>query len=381
MAGAIVPIMAVVFAAFLMIGLALPVLPLHVHQQLGFDAFVIGVVAGSQFAASLISRIWAGRFSDRRGAKKAVVVGLLSAACAGILYGISNLLVATPAISLTVLIVGRAVLGAAESFVITGALGWGLSIVDNRRSGQVIALVGTAMYAAMALGSPVGSVLYASFGFAVIATATVAIPIVALAIVSRLKPAPSQEPAKGDFRKVVGAVWLPGLGLMFSSFGFGVMTAFVTILFVDRGWDAPWIAFSSFALAFIAIRVVCGHLPDRYGGARIAIRFALIEAAGLALIWAAPTPSVAVLGAVLTGIGYSLVYPGLGIEAVVRAPPQSRALAMGSYTAFLDLSLGVASPALGAIGARAGLGTVFLVSAVAVLGAVIVGGALSRQVA
>src|SRR3954449_1995173 len=77
---ALVPIMAVVFIAFLVIGLALPVLPLHVHQGLGLGAFVVGLVAGSQFAAALISRLWAGSYADRRGAKLAVVTGLLVAA-------------------------------------------------------------------------------------------------------------------------------------------------------------------------------------------------------------------------------------------------------------------------------------------------------------
>jgi hypothetical protein len=49
------PIMAAVLIAFLIIGLALPVLPLHVHQGLGLSTFVVVLVAGSQFAASLIS--------------------------------------------------------------------------------------------------------------------------------------------------------------------------------------------------------------------------------------------------------------------------------------------------------------------------------------
>ncbi len=72
----LLPILAVVLVAFLIIGLALPVLPLHVHQGLGLGTFVVGLVTGSQFAASLISRIWSGHYSDSRGAKRAVVVGL-----------------------------------------------------------------------------------------------------------------------------------------------------------------------------------------------------------------------------------------------------------------------------------------------------------------
>jgi len=101
-----------------------------------------------------------------------------------------------------------------------------------------------------------------------------------------------------------------------------------------------------------------------------------IEAAGLALIWLAPGPIVAATGAVLTGLGYSLVYPGLGVEALRRAPPQSRGVVMGIYTAFLDVALGLGSPALGLLAGSAGLGSVFVASSVIVLGAAAVAAAL-----
>ena len=41
-------------------------------------------------------------------------------------------------------------------------------------------------------------------------------------------------------------------------------------------------------------------------------------------------------------------------------------LAMGTYTAFLDWALGLANPALGLVAGRAGLGAVFLASALVV---------------
>src|SRR5947199_10621182 len=63
---AIAPIAGIVFSAFF--GMALPVLPLHVHHRLGMSPFVVGLVAGSQFAAALLSRLWAGRITDTHGA-------------------------------------------------------------------------------------------------------------------------------------------------------------------------------------------------------------------------------------------------------------------------------------------------------------------------
>jgi MFS family permease len=81
-------------------------------------------------------------------------------------------------------------------------------------------------------------------------------------------------------------------------------------------------------------------------------------------------PEVALLGAALTGLGYSLVYPGFGLEAVRRVPDESRGLAMGAYTAFLDFALGASGPLLGLIASGAGLPSVFLISALATLTAV-----------
>src|SRR3954466_12911902 len=363
----LLPIMAVVLVGFLVIGLALPVLPLHVHQGLGLGTFAVGLVTGSQFAASLVSRFWSGHYADSRGAKRAVVAGLLAAAASGLLYLLSLAFVGTPATSVAVLLLGRGLLGAAESFIITGAVSWGLALVDPRDTGKVIAWVGTAAAAAMALGAPAGSALYARYGFAAIALATALAPLATLLSVLPLSPVAPLHRGRPALLRVLGTVWVPGLGAAFGSVGFGAIIAFGSLLFAERGWGPVWLVFSAFAAALIVARVACGHLPDRLGGARVALVCALIEAAGLALIWLAPGRVLAAVGAALTGFGYSLVYPGLGIEAVRRAPPQSRGLAMGTYTACLDLALGVSSPALGLIADGAGLSAVFLASTLVVL--------------
>ena len=114
-------------------------------------------------------------------------------------------------------------------------------------------------------------------------------------------------------------------------------------------------------------RMFLGHLAHRFGGANVALVSVLVEALGLGLIERAPGLALGLTGAALTGLGYSLVYPGLGVEAVRRVPADSRGLAMGAYTAFLDVALGLSTPALGLLASAAGFGAVFLASAVASL--------------
>jgi MFS family permease len=343
------------------------VLPLHVHQGLGLGAFVVGLVAGAQFGASLHSRFWAGHLADRRGAKRATVTGLLVATVAGLLYLLSLLFVRQPVISIAILILGRAVLGGAESFIVTGAFTWGLALVGSKNTGTIMAWVGTAMYGAFAIGAPVGTSLYAAYGFAGIALATGLIPLVTLLLVTPRHSVPSQHHAQPAFTKVVRVVWLPGLGLALSSVGFGAITTFIVLLFAQHRWGQAWLAFSAVSTTFMAGRLIFGHLPDKIGGAKVAVVFVLIEAAGQGLIWLAHWPALALVGAAVTGFGYSLVYPGFGVEAVRHAPPANRGLAMGAYTAFLDLALGLANPALGLVASGAGLAPVYLVSTLVVL--------------
>jgi NADP-dependent 3-hydroxy acid dehydrogenase YdfG len=68
---------------------------------------------------------------------------------------------------------------------------------------------------------------------------------------------------------------------------------------------------------------------------------------------------------VLTCLGYALVYPGLGVEALRKVASDNRGIAVGTYTAFLDLTLGIGVPLLGLLASIAGLNAVFLASAVA----------------
>ena len=366
----LLPIMGVVLVAFLIIGFGMPVLPVHVHDGLGLGTVWVGLIAGSQFAAALITRPWAGHYSDRRGAKRAVVAGLGIAAASGLLYLLSLHFVSAPLTSASILLSGRLLLGGAESFIITGGVSWGLALVDERNTGRVIAWIGAAMFAAFALGAPIGAALNDAWGFAAIAFTTTLAPLVALALALPLTAVVSSSQARTGFIRVLSTVWMPGLGSALSTVGFGAVTAFVTLLFAERGWSHGWLPYSVFAVALILARLAFGRLPDQLGGARVALVCLLIEAVGQSLLWLADLPELALLGAALTGIGFSLVYPGFGVEAMLRVPPQSRGLAMGAYTAFLDLALGVGGPALGLVANSAGLPTVFLVGALVALGGV-----------
>jgi MFS family permease len=358
------PIMAFVFIAYLIVGLALPVLPLYVRNDLRLSNLIVGLVAGMPFAAALLSRVFAGRYADGRGAKPAMVVGLLVAAMGGLFYLLS-LCVQPVDTSISILLLGRACLGIADSFVITGALSWGLAVAGAQNTGKVMAWVGTALYGAFAIGAPVGASLFTIFGFIAVALATAILPIGALIVLVPFKVTSLRartQPAA--ILSVIRAVWQPGIALALSGVGFGAITAFIALFFADHAWTPVWPAFSALSVAFMCGRLLFGGLPDRIGGAKVALVCVVLEGLGLIVIWLAPTMLIALAGVALSGFGYSLVFPGLGVEALCRAPAHNRGLAMGMYTAFLDISLGISGPLLGWVAGKSGLTSIFLISSV-----------------
>ena len=365
----LLPLTFVAFIGFLTMGLALPILPLHVHDTLGMSPTIVGVVAGSQFAAALLSRVWSGMLTDTKGAKLAMQVGLLAASLGGVIYHASLFLLHLPAASVVVLIGGRLLIGCAESFIVTGALTWGVALIGPQNAGKVIAWVGIAIYGAYAAAAPVGVWLYSFDRFGGIATVTMLLPLLGLACVAPLAAVKPPSARRVPFYKVIGTVILPGVGLALIGAGMGSITAFIALLFANRGWQGTSMVFTIFGVSFILARVFFSSLPDRIGGAKVALVCVLIEAVGQLLIWPATSPLMVYLGAALTGFGYSLAFPGFGVEAVHRAPPQSRGTAMGAYVAFLDISLGIVGPLLGLVASHLGIGTVYLVAGALVFGA------------
>ncbi|MFN7131346.1 MAG: arabinose transporter, partial [Myxococcales bacterium] len=365
------PICTIVFIEFLTMGLPLPVLPVHVSGTLGFGSFVVGLAIGIQSWATLLSRHGAGSWSDQRGPRGATVLGLALSALAGATYALSHA-ISTPSASLAVLLLGRTVLGIGESLVVTGALSWGLALAGRARSGAVMSWVGIAMYGALATGAPLGSLLHARFGFAGLSVAAALAPLTALGIVFIARTVPAAGGVRMPFFRVIALLWLPGVGLMLSALGFGAIAAFSTLRFAQEGWPHAAFAMSAFGAAYVLARLLFGGLPDRYGGARLAMASAAVAALGQFGMWLAPSAAVAVAAAAMTGFGFSLAFPSFGIEAMRQVPPQNRGVALGAYTACFDATMGIGVPLLGVVAGGSGYGATFAVSACTAVAALLV---------
>ncbi|WP_394828565.1 MFS transporter [Pendulispora albinea] len=363
---ALLPLCAFLFLCYSTIAIPLPLLPGQVHDVLGFDALMVAVVIGIQSLATLATRHTVGTLTDRRGPAWAVVAGAATSSLAGLVYLASVPFAAgAPTVSLLVLILGRLVLGLGESLAMTGVLVWGIGLVGKERAGRAMAWIGISMYGAFAVNAPLGAFLGKTYGFGGAALLAVVAPIVALGAVFATPKLDASRAAavRVPFHRVIGIIWRQGLGLAFATLGFGALSAFGPLYYQAHGWPDAAFALSAFGAAYILARLFFATLPDRFGGARTAVVFLSIEIVGQLVLWRASSPSWAALGATLTGFGFSLVFPSLGVEAVRRAPPESRGVVLGGYVAFFDVSIGLLVPLAGVLVRAMGFSFAFVLGA------------------
>lgn len=350
------------FASYLTIGLPLAVLPGYVHDVMGYSAFWAGLVVSLQYFSTLLSRPHAGRFADLWGPKKVVVFGLCGCFLSGLFYALAAFSAGAPVLSLVLLCLGRIILGVGQSFAGTGATLWGVGVVGSLHIGRVISWNGIFTYGAMAIGAPLGVAIYRWGGLLLLAAFVISIAL--LAIVMAL-PRPAVKSAKGKqlpFRAVLGRIWHFGIILAMGSAGFGVIATFITLFYQAKGWEGAAWALTLFSGAFVGTRLLFPNAINRHGGLVVAMVCFIVEATGLFLVWGAADPWMAKLGALLTGAGFSLVFPAIGVVAVKTVPPQNQGSALATYTAFMDLSLGITGPLAGLVMGYFGVPVVYLLS-------------------
>ncbi|WP_158783256.1 MFS transporter [Pantoea sp. BAV 3049] len=363
----IISVVVFTFFCYLSIGLPLAVLPGYVHNKLGYSSFMAGLIISLQYFATLISRPQAGRYADLLGPKKVVLVGLVLCGASGLFSLLAVLFEANPLTSLILLAIGRLVLGLGESLTATGSILWGMNIVGTVQSARVISWNGVATYLAMAVGAPLGVLLNSAFGIPGFAVLIMLMAIYGFWLATRRPAVVVVVGQRIPFNKVFSRIWLYGLCLGLGTVGFGTIATFITLYFASHNWSGAAFSLTLFSLGFVAMRLVFSNYIGRFGGIRVSLVSFAIECIGLLMIWQGSSSLMVDVGAFLTGSGFSLVFPALGVEAIRQVAPQNQGSALGLYSAFLDFGLGITGPLAGLLIGHWGVDSIYLAAAVVVL--------------
>lgn len=348
------------FIGYFTIGLALGVLPVFIHQELGFSAMIAGVVISLQYVTTFLLRGYAGSIVDKQGPKPAVLLGMTGFAVSGILLLIAYLLRSNPVLSLAALAITRLTTGFAEGLIGASPINWAIFAVGDRHTGKAISFNGIASYGALAAGAPLGVILHHSMGIGSIGILITGCGLAGL-IYAKSKTAlrGNSTAPREPFLQVLKKVSPFGICLAMGGLGFGTISTFVTLYYAYLNWDGAVLCLSVFSILFILGRILFSRAIDTYGGMRTAVCCLALETAGLLILWMAASPHLALFGAGVTGLGFSLLFPALGVEAVKLVPASNKGAALGGYGLFIDISLGITGPLVGGIASHFGMAYIF----------------------
>jgi len=176
-----------------------------------------------------------------------------------------------------------------------------------------------------------------------------------------LAAASGVRPPRGRLFHPAGV--LPGLLILTGTFGMAGFLAFVPLRATDVGLGGAGLPLAMYALIVVGLRIVFVKAPDQIGAARLSGAALVIVAIGLTVIAVAPGSFGLLVGTAVFAAGVAFVFPALLAVAVARVDESERGSVVGTSSAFLDLSFGLAPAVLGAILDVSGFTVAFLVAA------------------
>jgi MFS family permease len=343
------------------VGAVLPVIPRYVRGPLGLGDVAVGVAVGAFALTALASRPLAGHVADLRGRRPVVAAGALLAATAGLLYLV-------PA-GFAGLIGARLVLGAGEAMVFTAGATWVVDLAPPDRRGRVIGLYGLAVWGGLSLGPPIGDALLRASSYDAVWGFSAICPFVGALVAMRI-PDPHRPSPEPEARPLIARESVrPGLGISLASVGFAAMSSFIVLHLEAEGSGHGATAFTAFAATVVLTRLIGGDLPDRIGPLRCAAGAAVLESTALALIALAHGLPLALAGAIGMGMAFALLYPSLSLVAIESVSESRRGSALGTFTAFFDIGIGLGAVLTGLAASLGGYPAAFWLGSACALGA------------
>lgn len=357
-------LIAATFLGFLGFGAVLPGLAPHIRHDLGGSDRSVGFVIGTFSVVALCSRPFVGRLADRKGRKRAFLLGLSSCTVAGATYLLP--------LGVSAMYLGRAFQGLGEACLYTGAAAWAVELAGVHRSARALGYVSSGIWGGIAAGPLVGTAL-GSFNHAAEFQMIAALGSGAFLMRVAEDYQPSRHLARrGWFRRSLLA---PGLAVGFVNVYYPVITGFLILHLAQRSHAGP-VAFSVYAGFVLLSRFFLGGLPDRVHPRFTFYLGVAFMAVGLTILATGPTWTWAVIAAALLGFGYSFPWASIASTVLRRAHESERGSSVSVLSAFYDVFVGASSFSAGFLANSFGYGSAFVMAIVALGAGVLAGRAV-----
>lgn len=339
-------------------------------DDLGASEAEIGVIFAVSAIAALAVRPLVGQALDRIGRKPVLHFGNVVSTGSILLYlTITSL---GPSVYLIRILHG---IGLATLF--SAFFTYGADVVPAARRTQGFALFGVSGLLPLSVAGVLGDYVLRVAGFDELFLTAAACAFLAL-VFALLLPERRPDVREGHERKGFFSMipWRSLRPVWFVAGGFAfVLTAYFTFLrtFVDEtGVGSVGLFFAVYGAAAVVLRIGFGWVPDRFGPKNVLYPALGSLGLGFVVLAIAGGNGEIALAGLLCGIGHGYGFPILSGIVVDRAPDEDRGSAISLFTALFDLGILVAGPALGVIITSFGYPTMFVTSAVVIVGVTIV---------
>jgi len=325
------------FTVFLSVFQLLPTAPFHIIE-LGGSTFAAGMFLGFLTYSSAFSAPFTGRFVDRAGQRRVLIITSVAIALFSGAYGVIR--------SYQVLLALVVVHGIFWSGLLSASAAYVTGMLPPRRRAEGIGYWGLSSVAAIAIAPSVGFWIYRR-GWIWLCAESVALNLMMTAIAWNLPEEVDSDARARGTRLLEWRVLFLSLTLFLYTFGYGGITSFTAMYASANGVTPKGLYLTLLAVVVLGSRLVAGRLGDRLGYKRAFVPCLLLITAGLACLAAGGTRTWLVISATLFGAGFGTAYPVFVAYIMEDVPEGNRGGAFGAILAAFDTGIGTGSIAVG----------------------------------
>jgi MFS family permease len=341
------------FTVFLSVFQLLPTAPYHI-KALGGSTFQAGLFLGLLTYSSALSAPLTGALADRFGRRR------LLFCCSLALTGFAVVYAMAP--SVTLLLVLVPVHGVVWSGLLAASAAHLTSILPANRRVEGIAYWGISSVMALAVGPPLGFLIF-QYGW-VWLCATVALMNVGMAVIAtRLHESGSPNAHDRTEGLIEWRVLVLSIPLFMYSYSYGGIASFSAMLADHLGVAPRSLYLTALAVVVLLTRPVLGRFGDRYGYQQVFLPCLVCITLGLSLLALAAGRTGLLVSAVVFGLGYGTAYPVFAAYVTHGVSEHRRGAAFGAILAAFDTGIGTGSTMTGWIAGHGGLSLAFGVAA------------------
>lgn len=331
----------------------IPTLPIYL-MRLGSKEEEIGVLIGVFSVSSLILRPFVGRALLKIPERNFMFGGALLLTLSSITY-----LFASP---FWPFLMVRVFQGISLAFFYTASTTLIANISPEGHRGQSLSYFFLAFNIAFALAPSLGMSLINLFSFTLLFLVCTGLSICSLFFTTLLKRRRIESPEHAsinDSSFISRNTLPPAIMAFFTHIIWGALTTFFPLYALDQGVKNPGLFFTAFAIVLILGRTLGGKILDLYSREKVMLPCLTTFVISMIILAFSKTLPMFILVAIIWGIGNAFLFPALVAFAIDLAG-SSRGPAMGTFTGFSDLGVGLGAVIMGIILRLTSFQTMFL---------------------